>query len=82
MSFKYPGRRGFFHAAIMVKEKLLEMQCVVSDAVPDSRFLVTHELSPCDLSKGRITFRHIQRGIPKADHPTSLIQPRHLKIIE
>ena len=73
----------------MAKEELLEMQGVVSDVMPDSRFLVTldnghsliaytagkmrkhHirilagdkvtlELSPYDLSKGRITFRHIE----------------------
>ncbi len=58
------------------------MQCVVPDAMPDSRFLVTQELSPYDLNRGRITFRHIRGSIPNADHPTSLIQPRHLKIIE
>lgn len=73
----------------MAKEELLEMQGVVVDVMPDSRFLVTldnghqlvaytagkmrkhHirilngdrvslELSPYDLSKGRITFRHIE----------------------
>ena len=71
----------------MAKEELLEMQGVVSDVMPDSRFLVTLEnghtlvaytagkmrkhhirilagdkvtleLSPYDLSKGRINFRH------------------------
>ena len=70
----------------MAKEELLEMQGVVAEVLPDSRFLVTldnghqlvaytagkmrkhHiriiagdkvtlELSPYDLSKGRITFR-------------------------
>ena len=75
--------------ATLAKEELLEMQGVVSDVMPDSRFLVTldnghsliaytagkmrkhHirilagdkvtlELSPYDLSKGRITFRHIE----------------------
>jgi translation initiation factor IF-1 len=75
--------------ATMAKEELLEMQGVVSDVMPDSRFLVTLEnghtlvaytagkmrkhhirilagdkvtleLSPYDLSKGRITFRHIE----------------------
>ncbi len=80
----------------MAKEELLEMQGVVSEMLPDSRFLVTldnghsliaytagkmrkhHirilagdkvslELSPYDLSKGRITFRHIeQRSTPAA----------------
>jgi len=73
----------------MAKEELLEMQGVVSDVLPDARFLVTLEnghslvaytagkmrkhhirilagdkvsleLSPYDLSKGRITFRHIE----------------------
>ncbi len=72
----------------MAKEELLEMQGVVSDVMPDSRFLVTLEnghtliaytagkmrkhhirilagdkvsleLSPYDLGKGRITFRHL-----------------------
>jgi translation initiation factor IF-1 len=73
----------------MAKEELIEMQGVVAEALPDSRFLVTldnghklvaytggkmrknHirilagdkvslELSPYDLNKGRITFRHIE----------------------
>lgn len=73
----------------MAKEELLEMQGVVSDVMPDSRFLVTldnghtlvaytggkmrkhHirilqgdkvtlEMSPYDMNKGRITFRHIE----------------------
>ncbi|WP_434515448.1 translation initiation factor IF-1 [Dechloromonas sp. ARDL1] len=77
----------------MAKEELLEMQGVVSDVMPDSRFLVTldnghtlvaytagkmrkhHirilagdkvtlELSPYDMSKGRITFRHIEGRTP------------------
>lgn len=77
----------------MAKEELLEMNGVVTEVLPDSRYLVTldnghnlvaysagkmrkhHirilagdkvslELSPYDLSKGRITFRHIEgRGI-------------------
>ncbi len=74
----------------MAKEELLEMQGVVNDVLPDTRFRVTlengHELvaytsgkmkknhirilvgdkvtlelSPYDLSKGRITFRHLER---------------------
>jgi translation initiation factor IF-1 len=74
----------------MAKEELIEMQGVVDEVLPDSRFRVTldnghqlvaytsgkmkkhHirilagdkvslELSPYDLSKGRITFRHIER---------------------
>jgi len=78
----------------LAKEELLEMQGVVNDVLPDTRFRVTlengHELiaytsgkmkknhirilvgdkvtlelSPYDLSKGRITFRHIEnRGTP------------------
>jgi translation initiation factor IF-1 len=72
----------------MAKEALLEMNGVVAEVLPDSRFRVTldnghkliaysagkmrkhHiriiagdsvslELSPYDLSKGRITFRHL-----------------------
>ncbi|WP_150429358.1 translation initiation factor IF-1 [Dechloromonas sp. CZR5] len=79
----------------MAKEELLEMQGVVADVLPDSRFLVnlenghsliaytagkmrkhhirilagdkvTLELSPYDLSKGRITFRHIEGRMPSA----------------
>ena len=78
----------------MAKEELLEMNGVVVEVLPDSRYRVTldnghdlvaysagkmrkhHirilagdkvslELSPYDLSKGRITFRHIEgRGTP------------------
>jgi translation initiation factor IF-1 len=77
----------------MAKEDLIEMQGVVSEVLPDSRFRVTldnghilvaytsgkmrkhHirilagdqvslELSPYDLSKGRIMFRHIERRAP------------------
>ncbi|MEN9539364.1 MAG: translation initiation factor [Pseudomonadota bacterium] len=73
----------------MAKEELLEMQGVVNEVLPDSRYRVTldnghvlvaytggkmrkhHirilagdkvslELSPYDLSKGRITFRHLE----------------------
>jgi translation initiation factor IF-1 len=73
----------------MAKEELLEMNGVVEEVLPDSRYRVTldnghklvaysagkmrkhHirilagdkvslELSPYDLSKGRITFRHIE----------------------
>ena len=79
----------------MAKEELIEMQGVVSEVLPDSRFRVTlsnghaliayaggkmrknHirvlvgdnvslELSPYDLSKGRITFRHLERRGPPA----------------
>ncbi|MCM5679739.1 translation initiation factor IF-1 [Schlegelella sp. S2-27] len=74
----------------MAKEELIEMNGVVNEILPDSRYRVTldnghqlvaytsgkmrkhHirilagdavslELSPYDLSKGRITFRHLQR---------------------
>jgi len=77
----------------LAKEELLEMQGVVNDVLPDTRFRVTlengHELiaytsgkmkknhirilvgdkvtlelSPYDLSKGRITFRHIETRGP------------------
>jgi translation initiation factor IF-1 len=78
----------------MAKEELLEMNGVVDEVLPDSRFRVTLEnghqliaysagkmrknhiriimgdkvsleLSPYDLSKARITFRHIEgRGSP------------------
>lgn len=73
----------------MAKEELIEMNGMVSEVLPDSRFRVTldnghqlvaytggkmrknHirilagdkvtlELSPYDISKGRITFRHIE----------------------
>jgi translation initiation factor IF-1 len=79
----------------MAKEELLEMNGVVEEVLPDSRFRVTldnghklvaysagkmrkhHirilagdkvslELSPYDLSKGRITFRHIEGRGPIA----------------
>jgi translation initiation factor IF-1 len=78
---------------IMAKEELLEMNGVVDEILPDSRFRVTLEnghrliaytagkmrkhhirivagdkvsleLSPYDLSKGRITFRHIEGRAP------------------
>jgi len=83
----------------MAKEELIEMQGVVAEALPDSRFLVTMdnghklvaytagkmrknhirilagdkvslELSPYDLTKGRITFRHIE------GRPTTSATPR------
>ena len=80
----------------MAKEELIEMNGVVKEVLPDSRFRVTldnghqlvaytagkmrkHririlagdnvslELSPYDMSKGRITFRHLERrGPPSA----------------
>ncbi|MFW9617426.1 translation initiation factor IF-1 [Aquabacterium sp.] len=75
----------------MAKEELIEMNGVVDEVLPDSRFRVTLEnghqliaytsgkmkkhhirilagdkvsleLSPYDLTKGRITFRHIERN--------------------
>ncbi len=77
----------------MAKEELLQMQGVVDEVMPDSRYLVTLEnghhlvaysagkmrknhirilagdkvtleLSPYDLSKGRITYRHIETRQP------------------
>ena len=79
----------------MAKEELIEMNGVVDEVLPDSRFRVTLEnghqltaytsgkmrkhhirilagdkitleLSPYDLSKGRITFRHIEGRGPGA----------------
>ena len=79
----------------MAKEDLIEMQGVVMEVLPDTRFRVTldnghmlvaysggkmrknHirvlagdkvslELSPYDLTKGRITFRHIEGRTPSA----------------
>lgn len=79
----------------MAKEELIEMNGVVAEVLPDSRFRVTldnghqlvaytsgkmrkhHirilagdqvslELSPYDISKGRITFRHIEGRGPAA----------------
>lgn len=79
----------------MAKEEHIEMNGVVSEVLPDSRFRVTldnghaliaysagkmrkhHirilagdrvslELSPYDLSKGRITFRHLDSKGPAA----------------
>ena len=75
----------------MAKEELIEMQGVVDEVLPDSRYRVTLEnghpivayssgkmrkhhirilagdtvsleLSPYDLNKGRLTFRHIERS--------------------
>ncbi|QDX82783.1 translation initiation factor IF-1 [Denitratisoma sp. DHT3] len=79
----------------MAKEELIEMNGVVDEVLPDSRFRVTLEnghslvaytagkmrkhhirilagdkvsleVSPYDLSKGRITFRHIEGRTPGA----------------
>ena len=79
----------------MAKEDLIEMQGVVMEVLPDTRFRVTLEnghmlvaysggkmrknhirvlagdkvsleLSPYDLTKGRITFRHIEGRTPMA----------------
>ncbi len=77
----------------LAKEELLEMQGVVTEIMPDSRFIVTLEnghslvaytagkmrkhsiriitgdkvsveISPYDLSKGRINFRHLEQRAP------------------
>lgn len=77
----------------MAKEELIEMQGVVNEVLPDTRFRVTldngHELvaysagkmrkhhirilagdrvtlelSPYDLTKGRISFRHLEKRGP------------------
>jgi translation initiation factor IF-1 len=83
----------------MAKEELLEMNGMVAEVLPDSRYRVTldnghkliaysagkmrkhHiriiagdkvslELSPYDLTKGRITFRHIEgRGSASTPRP-------------
>jgi translation initiation factor IF-1 len=84
-----PGLFRSIAGIIMAKEELLEMNGVVAEVMPDSRYRVTldnghdlvaysagkmrrhHiriiagdkvslEISPYDLSKGRITFRHIE----------------------
>ena len=81
--------------ALVAKEELIEMDGVVDEILPDSRYRVTLEnghqlvaytsgkmrkhhirilagdkvsleLSPYDLSKGRITFRHIETRGPVA----------------
>ncbi len=82
----------------MAKEELIEMQGVVSEVLPDSRYRVTldnghnlvaysagkmrkhHirilagdkvslEVSPYDLTKARITFRHIENRGPVSPAP-------------
>lgn len=82
----------------MAKEELIEMQGVVDEILPDSRFRVTLEnghvliaytagkmrknhirilagdkvsleMSPYDLNKGRITFRHIEGRGPSGPRP-------------
>jgi translation initiation factor IF-1 len=82
----------------MAKEELLEMQGVVLEVLPDSRYRVelenghnlvaysagkmrkhhirilagdkvSLEMSPYDLSKGRITFRHLETRAPSAPAP-------------
>jgi translation initiation factor IF-1 len=82
----------------MAKEDLIEMQGVVNEILPDSRFRVTLEnghqlvaytggkmrkhhirilagdsvsleLSPYDLTKGRITFRHLERRSGPSANP-------------
>jgi translation initiation factor IF-1 len=79
----------------MAKEELIEMNGIVNEVLPDSRYRVTlvnghqlvaytsgkmrkhHirilagdnvslEMSPYDLSKGRITFRHLERRGPSS----------------
>jgi translation initiation factor IF-1 len=87
----------------MAKEELLQMQGIVQEVLPDSRFLVTLEnnhqliaytagkmrkhhirilagdkvtveMSPYDLSKGRISFRFIESRAPTPSRPP---QRRH-----
>lgn len=86
---------------VLAKEELIEMQGVVDEILPDSRYRVTlqnghtlvaysggkmrknHirilagdsvslEMSPYDLSKGRITFRHLDR---RGDAPPPVSRP-------
>ena len=81
----------------MAKEEMIEMEGVVNEVMPDTRFrvalenghaIIAHmsgkmrkhhirilagdnvslEMSPYDLTKGRITFRHLERRSPA---PTS-----------
>ena len=90
----------------MAKEEVLEMNGVVAEVMPDSRYRVTLEnghnliaysagkmrkhyiriiagdkvsleISPYDLSKGRITFRHLETrpsGAAAPRRPTSRIR--------
>jgi translation initiation factor IF-1 len=87
----------------MAKEELIEMQGIVNEVLPDTRFRVTldngHELvaysagkmkknririlagdrvslelSPYDLSKGRINFRHLER---RPDAPPTAARGTH-----
>lgn len=89
----------------MAKEELIEMNGVVDEVLPDSRYRVTldnghnlvaysagkmrkhHirilagdrvslELSPYDLSKGRINFRHIEGRTPSAPSANGAPQRR------
>jgi len=84
----------------MAKEELIEMNGVVSEVLPDSRYRVTldnghdlvaysagkmrkhHirilagdkvtlEMSPYDLSKGRINFRHLETRAPSTSAPAT-----------
>ena len=95
-----PGRRAppKEKFTLRAKEELIEMQGVVNEVLPDSRYRVTldnghqlvaysagkmkknHirilagdrvtlELSPYDLSKGRISFRHLNRAPGSATPP-------------
>jgi translation initiation factor IF-1 len=90
----------------MAKEEVLEMNGVVAEVLPDSRYRVTldnghdlvaysagkmrkhHiriiagdkvslEISPYDLSKGRITFRHLDVRAPAAA-PRRRYEPAHV----
>jgi translation initiation factor IF-1 len=90
---------------LMAKEELIEMNGVVDEVLPDSRYRVTldnghnlvaysagkmrkhHirilagdrvslELSPYDLTKGRINFRHIEGRTPATPGTTGTPQRR------
>lgn len=93
MAARLGNRNRFLLEYTMAKEELLEMNGLVEEVLPDSRFRVnlenghqliaytsgkmrqhhirilagdqvTLELSPYDLTKGRITFRHLEKRGP------------------
>jgi translation initiation factor IF-1 len=41
----------------MAKEEQIELEGVIVDTLPNTMFRVKVEMSPYDLTKGRITFR-------------------------
>ena len=90
----------------MAKEEMIEMEGIVSEVLPDTRFRVgltnghkviaymsgrmrkhririlagdkvSIEMTPYDLSKGRITFRHKDERPPTAAAPVNRRPPHH-----